>query len=260
MNAKIIFRPPADCSPVIKFPKVFRSDDLPTRAISDTPAPMAMPIRTQTQPNPQMQPTSAVFVPKSPSPTPSSESMPNSSWATVGKTASGGKSIDIAPKKPPTPRYMLFNVHDDRLDEELPKPDGAAQKRFNERLKSQNGNCCNEYHLGGKCQKGDEFCGASSIPSSQLRLPLAHPHTDHHHFRLSRLRPRPQALPRRAAGLETQGPLPQLPVQVLRRHRLLPRPPLQVWPQVPLEHVLFCRYASLGLGMPAPSQPSPDGM
>lgn len=196
-----------DRNAVIKFPQVFRFNDLPGRAMSDMPPPMAMPIRTQTQPKPQMQPTSAAFVPQSPSPTPSSESTPNSSWAHVGKTAAVGKNIDIAPKKAPIRRYMLFNVHDDRLDEELPKPDGAAQKRFNERLKNQNGNCCNEYHLGGHCQKGDEFCGAS-----RSSLHIAGPNTDNPY---GRLRPRPQALAWRASGVEAQGPLPQMPIQVL---------------------------------------------
>lgn len=173
----------ADCDPVIKFPQIFRSDDLPTRAMGDIPPPMTMPIRTQTQPNPQMQATSAAFVPKSPSPTLLSESTPNSSWAHVGKTAAGAKNIDIAPKKAPTRRYMLFNVHDDRLDEDLPKPDGAAQKRFNDRLKNQNGNCCNEYHLGGQCQKGEEFCG-----TSRFSLHIASPYTD---IVRDRLCPRP---------------------------------------------------------------------
>lgn len=107
-----------------------------------------------------MQPTSAVFVPKSPSPVPLSEGPASASWATVGRINSGNKSIDIAPKKTAARKYMLFNVHDERLDEELPKPDRAAQKRFDERLKSQP-NCCNEWHLAGRCSKGDEFCGAS---------------------------------------------------------------------------------------------------
>lgn len=124
---------------------------------------MTTPIRTQT--NNSMQPTSAVFVPQSPSPAPSAESGASSSWATVGRSASANKSIDIAPKKAAVRKFMLFNVNDERLDEALPKPDGAAQKRFNERLKTQ-ANCCNEYHLSGVCSKGEEYCGKWSVTPS----------------------------------------------------------------------------------------------
>lgn len=145
-----------------KFPNVFRSDDLSRRNIYDAvPSPTA-PLKTQHLP--QVQPISATFVPKSPSPAPSAESA-GSSWATVGK-ANNAKNIDIASKKTPARRYMCLNQHEERVDEPLPQPDRMAQTRFDSRLKDAaarrhefQSKCCNEYHLAGRCLKGEEYCG-----------------------------------------------------------------------------------------------------
>lgn len=121
-----------------------------------------VPIRTQTLP--QMQANTAPFVPKSPSPAPSSESA-GSSWATVGK-ASAAKNIDIAPKKTVARRFVQVNQYDERIDEALPQADRMAHTRFTDRLKEAGkarhmtqAKCCNEFHLSGKCSKGEQYCG-----------------------------------------------------------------------------------------------------
>lgn len=150
---------------MVKFPQIFRSEDLVPRNIYESVAspPPQLPIQTQS-----MQPSSAVFAPKSPSPAPSNEPV-SSSWATVGKN-NATRNIDIAPKKTAAlsnRRFMLFNVNGERVDEMLPTPDNTARGRFENRMREHAKNrhetgmskCCNEWHLGGFCSKGDSYCG-----------------------------------------------------------------------------------------------------
>lgn len=163
--------------PVIKFPQIFRHEDLSARHLYDnvtSPAAQMPPLRTQT--NLPMHPTTTAFVPKSPSPAPSTESAA-SSWATVGKSNTA-KNIDIAPdKKKGARRCILLNVNNERVDEMLPQPDRMAQKRFEDRMKEQaksrhvyqQSKCCNEYHLAGRCSKGEEYCGKFPYYVTTLR-------------------------------------------------------------------------------------------
>ena len=134
----------------VQFPRIFRSDNLPgksTTIMSPLPAVTAQ----RSASIPQMQPTTAPFVPQSISPAPSPDSASSSTWATVGKTGSTAKTINIAPKKAPARRFLLVNVYDERVDAELPRSDPGAEKRFTERLKS-SGKFCNSFHLIGKCK------------------------------------------------------------------------------------------------------------
>lgn len=141
----------------VRFPRVFRSDNLPAKPttisppspVSKTP-PATTPARSSSV---QMQPNCAPFVPQVPSPAPSSDSGTSSTtWATIGKNGSTAKTINVASKKAPLIRsHILLNVYDERLDVDLPKSDGGAEKRFSEKLKS-SGKFCNNFHLLGKCK------------------------------------------------------------------------------------------------------------
>jgi hypothetical protein len=69
------------------------------------------------------------------------------------------KTINIAnaaPKKPARPKFYLINANGERLDEELPRWDPSAEKRFANRVRDR-GNCCNYYHLQGSCPS-EEYC------------------------------------------------------------------------------------------------------
>lgn len=145
----------------VKFPRVFRDTNLPSRQSSTpafSPPAMSLPVRTNTN----KQNAASAYVPpstggtmnssKPTSPAPSTDA---STWATVGK-GTGPKNIDIAPKKATTRRHVVLNVDDERLDPPLPRPDPGAEKRYLTRIKEQ-GKCCNSYHLTGQCASG-EYC------------------------------------------------------------------------------------------------------
>ena len=140
----------------VRFPMILRSDNLPGKPTNGiaSPPPMVPQMRSnsgpQMPPISQMQPNSAPFVPQSASPAPSSDSATSSTWATVGKSGTPAKNINIASKKAPARRFVLLNVYDERLDAELPRSDPGAEKRFGDRLKS-TGKFCNSFHLNGKC-------------------------------------------------------------------------------------------------------------
>ena len=151
--------------PRVKFPKIFRDSNLPSRpAAMTSPAPMTLPVRV----NSNMQPATNTFAPapqsvaganntaKPTSPSPvATDASASSTWATVGKTA-GPKNIDIAPKKAVQRRCVVLNVDDERLDQPLPRADPGAEKRFLGRTK-ESGKCCNSYHLTGHCAAA-EYC------------------------------------------------------------------------------------------------------
>ncbi|KAK3701475.1 hypothetical protein LTR37_015449 [Vermiconidia calcicola] len=156
---------------MVRFPSIFRSDNLPSKPSNTiSPTPFAPPVRAIS--TSQMQPSTAPFVPKSASPAPSSDSASSSSWATVGKSGMTAKTLNIASKKAPVRKFILVNVHDERVDAELPRCDPGAEKRFGDRLKS-SGKFCNNFHLTGKCQSG-EYCdynhGERLTPGEQLVL------------------------------------------------------------------------------------------
>lgn len=111
----------------VRFPRIFRSDNLPSKLPSIQPAaPSITPMRSNS--GSHMQPNIAPFVPQSTSPAPSSDSASSSTWATVGKSGATAKTFNIASKKVPARRFVLLNVHDDRLDAELPRSDPGAEK------------------------------------------------------------------------------------------------------------------------------------
>ncbi|CZT16564.1 uncharacterized protein RCC_02398 [Ramularia collo-cygni] len=136
--------------------QVFRSSDLPmSRQTLQPPAATTMrtPMSTHTNAMP--------FIPKPGSPAPSTESVTSaggSTWGTVAKGSglNANKFISIASKKTPARRFILLNVDDERLDEELPRTDPGAEGRYAKRMEGQ-GKCCNSYHLTGKCSAGD-YC------------------------------------------------------------------------------------------------------
>lgn len=138
----------------VRFPRVFRSDNLPGRPFftSSPPAPVASPPTappSRSTSGVSMQPMSASFIPRNPSPAPSADSG-SSTWATIGKSVPTPKTIILTTKKAPPRRCILLNVYDERVDAELPRCDGSAERRFTETLKN-DGKYCNNYHLTGKC-------------------------------------------------------------------------------------------------------------
>lgn len=152
--------------PRVKFPKVFRDTNLPSRpAPMTSPTPMSLPVRAASA----IQTPTQAFVPqsaagatntmKTTSPAPvTNDPTASSTWATVGKNT-GPKSIDIAPKKVVQKRSVVLNVDDERLDAPLPRADPGAEKRFLARTK-ESGKCCNSYHLTGHCGAA-EYCDYS---------------------------------------------------------------------------------------------------
>ncbi len=102
-------------------------------------------------PKPTPQPPSAKAAVPSPSPAP----VKPSTYATIGKLDSDTKQINIAPTKPVQRRAILLNIHDQRLDPKLIKPDFGVMQKLNARIKEHK--VCNNFHLTGKCIDG-EFC------------------------------------------------------------------------------------------------------
>lgn len=135
--------------PLVRFPDVFRSSDLPMKAVTNGATPTTMPIRTASLP---MQPNSIPFIPKSTSSAPSSDSSSSNTWAALGKSGTTSKTINIASKKTPVRPFALLNVYDERLDSELPRSDPGAEKRFADQIKTTGRKYCNDYHLSGNCK------------------------------------------------------------------------------------------------------------
>ena len=150
----------------VRFPRIFRTDNLPSKPTGlPYPVPIAPAMRSNSAV--QMHPNSAPFVPQSASPAPSSDSAASSTWATVGKSGTTSKTINIASKKASARRYVLLNVDDERVDPELPRSDPGAEKRFTDRLKTI-GKYCNNYHLTGKCKLTD----ASLVSAAHLNVTM----------------------------------------------------------------------------------------
>lgn len=157
---------------MVQMPRIFRSDNLPAGPIKSTPmldtatnsvrSPVSaispQPNRLLARKPSSIQVHSVAFVPKAPSPAPSTDSNASTpaSWATVGKNGNHAKTISIAPKKAPNRRHILVNAFDERVDVELPRTDPGAECRFSERTKAV-GKHCNAYHLQGRCERG-EYC------------------------------------------------------------------------------------------------------
>ncbi|EMD00486.1 hypothetical protein BAUCODRAFT_20579 [Baudoinia panamericana UAMH 10762] len=150
----------------LRCPRVFRGENLPAKPVimpnsfaSPSPTITAnVPIRSQQS----MSAATASFVPQStakttapmPSPSPSVDPGASNTWAVIGNAEPAAKNISIAPRKTPAKKHMTLNVHGERLDPPLPEKDPAAFKRFADRVNAQ-GNCCNSYHLTGKCKSGE---------------------------------------------------------------------------------------------------------
>ncbi|KAK4507362.1 hypothetical protein PRZ48_001097 [Zasmidium cellare] len=144
----------------IRLAQVFRSDNLPSRTVPVfAPTPASTPART-----PSVSQSSGVTLPqqlsKPASPAPSSDSTnsgtASGSWAAVGKNGAVNKTINIASDPKPKRRFILVNVHDERVDPELPRSDPGAEGRYAERVKAK-GKCCNNFYLTGKCSSG-KYC------------------------------------------------------------------------------------------------------
>ena len=140
--------------PRVRFPSIFRSDNLPGKPAMPIASASAFtpltPVRSHSS-NLQMYAGSAPFVPQSTSPAPSSDSGNSNTWATVGnKAGNATKNFNIASKKAAARRHVLVNSYDERIDEPLPRCDPGAEKRFSDRLKT-SGKFCNNFHLLGKC-------------------------------------------------------------------------------------------------------------
>lgn len=157
---------------MINMPRLFRSEDIVVRPELTTsrsaqnqqfvvPASATMNKTVDVQPT---MPVALVDV---------STNTASSSWATVGKNIPAQKTISIAAKNAPTPKSCLLNVNDERLDSELPRPDGAAESRYLAAV-DKYGKYCNEYHLTGKCTQGDKYCpyhhGTKLVKSDLLVL------------------------------------------------------------------------------------------
>ena len=161
--------------PRVSFPSIFRTENLPAKPTNGLSSIMpSTPLSVRSASIPQMQPNiapfvPAPFVPQSASPAPSSDSASSTTWATVGRNGTTGKSINIAStKKTPTRKFILINVNDERLDDPLPRTDPGAEKRFAERLKSK-GKLCNSFHLMGTCESH-----SSSLVVCYIRRYLLH--------------------------------------------------------------------------------------
>ena len=77
----------------------------------------------------------------------------NVPWAQVGGPA-GSKTINIgSAKSNPVKKGILYNEHNQRIDEKLPKPDPIAENKLKMRVQ-QKGKLCNNWHLKGKCANG----------------------------------------------------------------------------------------------------------
>ncbi|KAF2772936.1 hypothetical protein EJ03DRAFT_286542 [Teratosphaeria nubilosa] len=149
---------------IIRITQVFRAQSLPTK-IGGVASPLT--VRANSTP---MTGNSTPYVPatsfappkaSSPSPAPSISSITNDtgSWAAVGKGGAGAgktRTINIASKKAAPRKFVLINVHDERLDERLPEQDPKAYARFLEKTKDGR-NLCNNHHLYGYCPSG-EYC------------------------------------------------------------------------------------------------------
>lgn len=114
--------------------KVFRADDLPM----SRPA-LQSPIASTMRPPMSTHTNALPFIPKPGSPAPSTESITSaggSTWGTIAKGSglNANKSISIASKKVPARRFILLNMHDERLDEKLPDPDPGAEARYAKRM------------------------------------------------------------------------------------------------------------------------------
>lgn len=154
-------------------PEIFRTEQLPQRYEQQ----MTLPQRSIPPPAPMpavqapavlpaiAPPTVAISTPPSAPATvasPSPAASADSSWATVSKKPGNVQGINLASKKAPQPKFMLFNRHDERLDPELPKVDYNAQQRMFDRINTKK--VCNAYHLNGNCDKPSEYCDYQHEP------------------------------------------------------------------------------------------------
>lgn len=87
---------------------------------------------------------------------------PTSSYATASNKATTtivSRSFDITPKKPaPALKYYYVNASSERVDEDLPRVAPITEKRYMEKKKENGRNFCNNYHLLGYCEDGDDYC------------------------------------------------------------------------------------------------------
>jgi hypothetical protein len=69
------------------------------------------------------------------------------------------KTYNIAPKKPaPVPKHYYVNASSERVDDDLPRVAPITEKRYMEKKNANKRNFCNNFHLLGYCEDGDEYC------------------------------------------------------------------------------------------------------
>jgi len=165
-----------------RFDSVFRSTPLPEIPASNLLAsrsPTQAPVRPIGRAN-TIQEVPTVQAPRSTITIPSRSSTPSilsagvsekdgDTWANVGKTgAPTNGSISIAlgastGKKATTKKYAYYNKAGERLDLPLPPKDNVGAQSLEMRMKKCGKKMCNNWHLGGSCDKG-EFCNFQHEP------------------------------------------------------------------------------------------------
>ncbi|KAK8225425.1 C-x8-C-x5-C-x3-H type zinc finger protein [Phyllosticta capitalensis] len=142
---------------IVKFDSVFRDEELPERiervvTQPPPPPPQTLPIRQNSSPVSTTASPLQTITPLSSTRSETPSTNANASWATLSKAGVQGRTISIAPTKPPQRKFVYLNAYDQRLDEKLPKPDRMTVERFHARIAKQK--ICNEYHLKGTCSNG----------------------------------------------------------------------------------------------------------
>jgi hypothetical protein len=170
--------------PISRF-SVFRSEHLPSGQLAHR----AAVTTAQPRPSPAASAAAAPQAPVKPAATAAaaaaaaaetplangSTAAAPTSWAAMSKTgaAPNGK-INIASAKKPAPRKSyLVNKDGERVDEDLPRFDPAAEKRYQAR-KAEHGSHCNEFYLKGHCDpKYCVYYHGDPLPKAEM-LVLRH--------------------------------------------------------------------------------------
>lgn len=129
---------------------------------------------TNLAPQAPASPVSKISSPRSgtPQPTPVTAAV-GGSYAKVAPGSNNSMTISLG-KKPGVPqrKFYLVNAFEERIDQELPRPDQAAEKRYADRVQKLGYNYCNKYHLLEHCSNGD-YCGyehGERLPPPELAV------------------------------------------------------------------------------------------
>jgi hypothetical protein len=121
---------------------------------------MAAAMRTNSMSSPSKTPSAKAASTKSSNGTASAPppAATGASYATVGNAGNApkpGTIITVERKKPQPKKFYVVNQYEERLDQDLPRYDPNAEKRYLDRVKKQGRNCCNRHHLRGDCDNGE---------------------------------------------------------------------------------------------------------